>query len=172
MEILRPRLDFHLFRCIFSPSDPPAADPSRSATGPPGKNGDPMHPHSTMSTEEFRKKIYLLVREIPRGKTATYGQLAFLAGFPRHSRMVGRILSTIPRRLSLPCHRVVSASGRCAPHWSEQAELLRKEGVVFLPGNRVNLKLCLWNCYGESPAASSFSSKRGAGPLDKNHGCV
>lgn len=98
-------------------------------------------------SEEFRQKIYALVRMIPRGRVATYGQLAFLAGYPRHARMVGRALKEVPQALKLPCHRVVNASGRCVPGWKEQPERLRRERVEFLPGGNVDLNLCLWNSF-------------------------
>ena len=51
-----------------------------------------------MVTEEFQNLIYSLVRAIPRGRVATYGQLALLAGYPERSRMVGRALRDVPRR--------------------------------------------------------------------------
>ena len=58
-----------------------------------------------MVTEEFQNLIYSLVRAIPRGRVATYGQLALLAGYPERSRMVGRALRDVPRNLKVPCHR-------------------------------------------------------------------
>ena len=103
----------------------------------------------TAFTEEFREQIYRLVRMIPRGKVATYGQLAFLAGYPRHARMAGRALKEVPHVLHLPCHRVVNASGRCVPGWLEQAKRLRSEKVPFLPCGNVDLNRCLWDSYGE-----------------------
>ena len=102
-----------------------------------------------MTAEEFQKLIYSLVRAIPPGRVATYGQLAFLAGYPERSRMVGRALRDIPRNLRVPCHRVVNAAGRCAPGWPEQAALLRRENVVFRSTGNVDLDQCLWDCFEE-----------------------
>ncbi len=82
---------------------------------------------------------------------ATYGQLAWLAGFPRRSRMVGRAMAMAPPELRLPCHRVVNHAGRTAPGWPEQVELLRRERVVFLPSGRVDLDRCLWEGFPPPP---------------------
>ena len=65
---------------------------------------------------------------IPKGKVATYGQIAALLGRPRGGREVGWALSGCddPR---VPCHRVVDRNGRLAPHFREQRARLRREGV-------------------------------------------
>lgn len=96
---------------------------------------------------EFSKTVYELVKQIPAGKVATYGQLAFLAGRPRAARIVGGILNKAPE--GLPCHRVVNREGRTAPVFSQtgidfQRLLLEEEGVSFLPDGRVDLKRFLW----------------------------
>ena len=106
----------------------------------------------TPFAEEFKERIYHLVRMIPLGKVATYGQLAFLAGLPRHARMVGRVLKETPRSLRLPCHRVVNCAGRTVPGWPEQRRLLEREGVRFRPNGRVDLDAHLWEAL---PAAFS-----------------
>ena len=59
--------------------------------------------------ETFPQKIYQLVKTIPSGKVATYGQLALLAGSPRASRIVGAALAKAPA--GLPCHRVLYRDG-------------------------------------------------------------
>ena len=82
--------------------------------------------------------------EIPEGKVATYGMIARLIGRDRNSRLVGKILSRAEDYGDYPCHRVVSAAGRPAPGWPEQAELLRAEGVEPGPGGRVDLKKYGW----------------------------
>lgn len=117
-----------------------------------------MKDHAAFLSEAFREKIYRLVRMIPQGKVATYGQLAFLAGSPRHARMAGRVLKEAPHSLQLPCHRVVNAAGRCVPGWREQPERLRKEEIIFLPGGNVDLKRCLWN---------SFEDRENGNPEEK-----
>jgi methylated-DNA-protein-cysteine methyltransferase-like protein len=95
------------------------------------------------SIEELRKTVYEIVSQIPRGKVLTYGAIALLAGYPNHSRLVGRIMRDAPDG-QLPCHRVVSASGRLAPHFPTQASLLAAEGVRLSPSGNVSLRTYLW----------------------------
>ncbi len=95
------------------------------------------------SIEELRKTVYEIVSQIPRGKVLTYGAIALLADYPNHSRLVGRIMRDAPDG-QLPCHRVVSASGRLAPHYPAQAELLAAEGVKLSPSGNVSLRTYLW----------------------------
>ena len=79
---------------------------------------------------------------IPKGKVATYGQIAALLGRPRGGREVGWALSGCddPR---VPCHRVVDRNGRLAPHFREQRARLRKE-LVPVAGSRVDLERTTW----------------------------
>ena len=100
-----------------------------------------------MNDDEFYTLIYELVSAIPAGKVATYGQLAFLAGFPGRARMAGRALATAPP--GLPCHRVVNASGGTAPGWSEQRALLEKERVRFKTNGRVDMVAHQWDSFGD-----------------------
>lgn len=95
--------------------------------------------------KSFEEQVYDLVAEIPRGRVSTYGQLAFLLGFPRRARMVGRALSHAPEERQLPCHRVVNCQGRTAPCWPEQKMLLEGEGIEFLKNGCVDLKRYRWN---------------------------
>ena len=80
---------------------------------------------------DFYTEVYNIVKEIPEGNVVTYGQLAKLARRPQCSRMVGQAMFNAPRELNLPCHRVVNSQGRLAPNWTEQRELLEKEGIAF-----------------------------------------
>ena len=96
-----------------------------------------------VNIEKFRGEVYSVVASIPYGKVLSYGRIAWLVGFPQHSRLVGRVLREASGR-GLPCHRVVNSQGRTAPHWPEQRALLEAEGVVFRPGGRVDLKGCSW----------------------------
>ena len=102
-----------------------------------------------MKMMSFYDKIYEAVQKIPKGKTATYGQIAALAGNPRAARAVGNALHKNPLPGIIPCHRVVNASGRLSPAFafggeSRQRELLEKEGVAFLDNGYVDLKTNLW----------------------------
>ena len=84
-------------------------------------------------------KIYAVVRRIPRGKVATYGQVATLAGLPNHARLVGYALHAVAESSSLPWHRVVNAQGRISIRGSASATVtqrlrLEQEGVRFAGG--------------------------------------
>jgi len=88
-----------------------------------------------------------VVALIPRGKVASYGQVAALAGMPRHARLVGRTLRELPTGSRLPWHRVVNAALRIAPRAgggeSRQRQRLEAEGVEFV-GDRV-ARGCRWD---------------------------
>lgn len=95
--------------------------------------------------KEFYTEVYSIVRQIPAGRVATYGMIARLAGKPSYSRLVGQAMADAPQNLSLPCHRVVNASGRLAPHWPEQQVLLEKEGILLRKNGAVDLRKYLWD---------------------------
>ncbi|SNU03289.1 O(6)-alkylguanine repair protein YbaZ [Prevotellaceae bacterium MN60] len=100
-----------------------------------------------MTREEARRfgmDVLDIVRQIPPGKVMTYGEIAALAGWPSHSRMVGRTLRYSPEAINLPCHRVVNKEGRTAPGWSQQRTLLEAEGIRFKPNGHVDMNVCLW----------------------------
>lgn len=95
------------------------------------------------------EKIYEVVKKIPFGKVATYGQIAMLAGNPRWARVVGYALHVNPDPEKIRCYRVVNRFGELSEAFAfgginEQAELLKAEGVE-VEGNRVNLEKYLWN---------------------------
>lgn len=92
----------------------------------------------------FGEDVLNIVSQIPYGKVTTYGYIAALAGWPSHSRMVGRTLRYSPEAEKLPCHRVVNKEGRTAPGWSQQRPLLEKEGVRFKSNGHVDMQLHLW----------------------------
>lgn len=99
--------------------------------------------NSTPGVDSLREVVYEIVAQIPRGRVLTYGAIERLAGYPNHSRLVGRIMRDAPDG-QLPCHRVVSATGRLAPHYPAQASLLAAEGVILSPSGKVPLKTYLW----------------------------
>ncbi len=97
----------------------------------------------------FFEQVYAIVEQIPKGKVATYGQIAFLTGHPRSARMVGYALHVNPKPGIIPCHRVVNREGHVAPGFAfggpgKQAELLAKEGIVASPDGYVDLTQYLW----------------------------
>lgn len=96
------------------------------------------------------ERIYAVVRQIPRGKVATYGLVALWAGNPRWARVVGYALHVNPEPGVIPCHRVVNRFGGLAPAFAfggehAQHELLAAEGVTFRKDGCVNLEKHLWN---------------------------
>ena len=93
-------------------------------------------------------RFYDIVRQIPPGKVATYGQVARLAGMPRCARTVGYAMAGCADP-SVPCHRVVDRFGgtkTCFDTFSPgtQRALLEAEGVTFRLDGTVDLALCLW----------------------------
>ncbi|MBO5510067.1 MAG: methylated-DNA--[protein]-cysteine S-methyltransferase [Lachnospiraceae bacterium] len=95
-------------------------------------------------TDSPRKRIYEAVKKIPRGKVATYGQVAEMAGDRNMARAVGNALHNNPDPLSIPCYRVVNARGELAGEFAfggkgEQAKLLIADGIEVVDG-RVDLK--------------------------------
>ena len=93
-------------------------------------------------------EFYWVVRQIPPGQVATYGQIAELAGFPGRARQVGRALSLLPPGSDVPWFRVLNAQGAIslarADGLAEQRDALRAEGVEVSDGGRVRLRLCRW----------------------------
>jgi methylated-DNA-protein-cysteine methyltransferase related protein len=81
---------------------------------------------------ERERRIVDVIRSLRDGEVVSYGDIADVAGYPKQSRLVGRILSLSTDRYDLPWWRVVNAQGRLVPgHEREQAELLRAEGVTI-----------------------------------------
>lgn len=95
-------------------------------------------------------RIYSVVRRIPRGRVATYGQVARLARLPGQARLVGYALSALPDRSRVPWHRVVNARGQVSarrdggPMAAVQRVLLEREGVSFNALNAIRLDLFRW----------------------------
>ena len=90
------------------------------------------------------ENIYEVVKSIPKGKVATYGQVALLAGNPRWARVVGYALHVNPEPGIIPCHRVVNREGKVAPSFAfggegVQRQLLESEGIVFESDGRIDL---------------------------------
>lgn len=95
------------------------------------------------------ERVYAVVKKIPKGKVATYGQIAALAGNPRWSRVVGYALHVNPEPGKIPCHRVVNRLGEVSSAFAfggenMQIQLLTEEGVGFGLDGRVKMKEFLW----------------------------
>lgn len=93
---------------------------------------------------DFAKQVYRVVKKIPEGKVATYGQVAVAAGSPLAVRAVGNVLHKNSYQ-DVPCHRVVNFQGRLAPNFGRggylvQKKLLLAEGVKFKGKKTVDLE--------------------------------
>jgi methylated-DNA-protein-cysteine methyltransferase-like protein len=89
------------------------------------------------------EEIIALIKSIPKGKVATYGQIARLAGYPNGARQVVRILHTCSEKFDLPWHRVINARGEIALSIyngaDEQKARLEAEGITFIEEYKVDL---------------------------------
>lgn len=98
----------------------------------------------------FFERVYDLVRQIPEGRVASYGQIARMLGEPRRARFVGFAMHASPGMAGgVPCHRVVFKDGRLAPGFAfggpdVQRSMLEAEGVGFLPDGRVDMAHFEW----------------------------
>jgi O-6-methylguanine DNA methyltransferase len=99
----------------------------------------------------IHQRFYEVIARIPKGRVATYGQIAALAGLPRRARMVGQALRSTPEDLEIPWQRVVNAQGTVSPRgglgWEEgyQRHLLEEEGVTFNTHGRIDLDRFGWD---------------------------
>jgi methylated-DNA-protein-cysteine methyltransferase-like protein len=105
----------------------------------------------------FFAAIYAVVRRIPRGNVATYGQIAWLLGAPRSARIVGWAMHGTPRGSRVPWHRVVQRGGSLSPTVSphdpgRQRRLLEREGVAFLLNGRIDMAAHQWRPKAAPPA--------------------
>ncbi len=99
----------------------------------------------------FFERVYAAIRQIPRGKVATYGDIARLIGSPKSARQVGWALHSNPTPVANPCHRVVFADGSLSAGFAfggrdAQRALLDAEGVEVGDDYKVDLALYRWNC--------------------------
>lgn len=96
-----------------------------------------------------RERIYDVVRRIPKGRVATYGQVAILAGLRGHARQVGYAMAALPNESDVPWHRVINAKGCCSPRATpggdeRQRRLLERERIRFDDSGRVSLSKYRW----------------------------
>jgi methylated-DNA-protein-cysteine methyltransferase-like protein len=95
----------------------------------------------------FTERVVRLIRSIPRGRVASYGQIAALAGFPAAARQVVRLLHSLSAKEGLPWHRVINSRGTISltgQDYDLQRSLLEREGVDFGLRDRLDLERFLW----------------------------
>jgi methylated-DNA-protein-cysteine methyltransferase-like protein len=119
----------------------------RTPAAAPGRYG--YLPRVPARVATLRARIYAVVRRIPRGRVATYGQVARLARIGAHPRLVGYALAALPEDARVPWHRVLNAQGRVSPRstpgWDAlQRALLEREGIRFDERGRVDLARRRW----------------------------
>lgn len=93
---------------------------------------------------DFAYMVLEIVREIPKGKVASYAQIAALSGYPKRARMVGKILSQAEYFGEYPCHRVLHSDGHLVIGWDEQRELLAAEGVECRTSGKIDMQMYQW----------------------------
>lgn len=109
---------------------------------------------AALPSAEARQKILAVVRRVPKGCVASYGQIAYEAGLPGRARLVGRVLGECTD-LKLPWHRILNAAGKVSlpkssPSHTEQKRRLRGEGVVLTAAG-VNMRRFQWQPRHASP---------------------
>jgi len=102
-----------------------------------------------MANPTLYERIYAVVHRIPRGRVATYGQIALLSGMPGHARQVGYALHSLSASSRVPWQRVVNREGRISRRADPTAEerqrlLLEAEGVRFDASGRIDLAVYQW----------------------------
>lgn len=98
--------------------------------------------------DSFYQRVIAVLKRIPRGRVATYGQIAALAGNPRAARQVVRALNSSSRSEDLPWHRVINAKGRIGlkpgAGFEMQKAILANEGIVTDDAGRLDLSRYQW----------------------------
>jgi len=98
-------------------------------------------------TSDLHSRITKVIARIPRGRVATYGQVAWIARLPGQARLVGYALHALPTESPIPWHRVLNAKGELSTRGlsaERQRKLLEKEGVRFDVSDRVSLTKFQW----------------------------
>lgn len=98
--------------------------------------------------KSFYQRVVDIIKKVPYGKVATYGQIAAYAGNPRAARQVSYILHSSSGKKNLPWHRVINSKGgislRPRHGYELQKQLLKKEGIKFTKNDTIDLKKFLW----------------------------
>ena len=108
-----------------------------------------MSEHSGRSSDELARQILQVIALIPYGKVASYGQIARMAGLPKHARLVGYLLKHLDSAADIPWHRVINSQGKISlSKLNESGENIQRlklvaEGVIVI-GDKINLKQYQW----------------------------
>lgn len=108
---------------------------------------------------EFSKKVIAVIQKVPKGKVATYKQIAALAGKPHAVRAIAWILHSSSKAHNLPWQRILNAQGKISfpvssRSYKKQKSLLQKEGIRFPDGGRIDLARYQWQKKPKVPAAA------------------
>ena len=103
----------------------------------------------SVSKPSSYQRVYAVVRRIPKGQVATYGQVAALAGLPGHARLVGYAMHALPSHTKVPWHRVINAKGEVSRRSTpasegEQRYRLECEGLCFNARGKIDLEEARW----------------------------
>ena len=124
---------------------------------------------------DFSERVFQVVRQVPRGKVASYGQVARLIGAPRSARYVGYALRANPdpgaEVTGIPCHRVVFKDGSLCRGYAfggpdVQREMLEEEGVAFADDEHVDMGDCQWDGWLDANAEDGAADLPLAPPPD------
>ena len=108
-----------------------------------------MSQHFSTPSDELARQILQVVALIPYGKVAPYGQIAKLAGLPKHARLVGYVLKHLDQATEIPWHRVINSQGKISlsklDHCGDNIQRLKllEEGVMVI-ADKINLKQYQW----------------------------
>lgn len=111
-----------------------------------------------VTTPTTYQLIYATVRQIPKGRVVTYGQVAELAGLPRQARLVGYALNALPAKNTVPWHRVINAQGKISLRGGDadvlQRQRLEREGLRFDRRGVIALTEFRWQPELDQPTAT------------------
>lgn len=102
---------------------------------------------SNKTISPFTKRVVEVIKSIPKGKVATYGQIATFAGNRFGARQVVWILNSLSEREKLPWHRVINSKGKISltgSGYEIQKKLLLQEAISFDDNDKIDFKMFLW----------------------------
>jgi methylated-DNA-protein-cysteine methyltransferase-like protein len=111
--------------------------------------------HKSRPDDQYRERVYKIVRRIPRGRVMTYGQIAYMLGQGYTPRTVGFVMHGADESKT-PWHRVINSQGKCSTGRivlppDKQQRMLEREGVKFDETGRCQLEQFLWQPRRPSP---------------------